>query len=344
MKPRKIGRDLTGDDPAYFDVYSGTCVHEEMLKDESRTLTYMRALQHSGLLKGKVVLDVGCGTGILTMFALRAGAARVYAVDASEMAAKAARVIQDNRGQLGTGEVIFFQKRMEDVELPERVDIIVSEWMGYFLLYETMLPSVILARDRWLKPDGLMFPSSVKLYMVPIRWDEFLEDHVDYWEDVYGFNMESLKELAWVSHTRDPTVEDLDPSSHAGSSHCILEINCLTIPYAQVFETWTSEFSSKIYMGTDVVGFATWFDTYFPGGQVLSTGMDCKVTHWGQSVFFLPQPLGVQQDDIISGRISSGPNAAHPRSVDVEIDWVYSPGQHSKDEVSTKAKTMYHIK
>jgi len=41
----------------------------------------------------------------------------------------------------------------------EEVDIIISEWMGYFLLFEGMLHSVIYARDRFLKPDGVMFPS-----------------------------------------------------------------------------------------------------------------------------------------------------------------------------------------
>jgi predicted RNA methylase len=52
----------------------------------------------------------------------------------------------------GLGHVITVIKgRIEDVELPERVDVIVSEWMGFYLLHENMLPSVLCARDRWLK-------------------------------------------------------------------------------------------------------------------------------------------------------------------------------------------------
>lgn len=60
------------------------------------------------------------------------------------------------------------------MELPEKVDIIISEWMGYFLLYESMLDCVLYARDRWLKPDGIMMPDKAKMYIA------LLEDKVFY--------------------------------------------------------------------------------------------------------------------------------------------------------------------
>lgn len=59
--------------------------------------------------------------------------------------------------------------RIEDIELQEKVDIIVSEWMGFYLLHEGMLDSVITARDKFLKPNGLMFPEFATLYSVPCR-------------------------------------------------------------------------------------------------------------------------------------------------------------------------------
>lgn len=60
----------------------------------------------------------------------------------------------------GLASVIeVLQQKIEDVQLPEKVDIIVSEWMGYMLLRESMLDSVIVARDRWLKPGGALYPS-----------------------------------------------------------------------------------------------------------------------------------------------------------------------------------------
>lgn len=58
---------------------------------------------------------------------------------------------------------------IESVDLPEKVDIIISEWMGFYLLHEGMLDSVIFARDKFLKPGGLMFPESAALYCAPCR-------------------------------------------------------------------------------------------------------------------------------------------------------------------------------
>ena len=65
--------------------------------------------------------------------------------------------------------MVVLQGTMESVELPEKVDIIISEWMGYFLLRESMLDSVIVARDKYLKPGGSLFPSHARMHIAPIR-------------------------------------------------------------------------------------------------------------------------------------------------------------------------------
>jgi protein arginine N-methyltransferase 1 len=77
-------KDLDG----YFGSYSHFGIHEEMLKDQVRTKSYMNACLHNKeQFKGKIVLDIGCGTGILSIFAARAGAKHVYGVDNAEIAA-----------------------------------------------------------------------------------------------------------------------------------------------------------------------------------------------------------------------------------------------------------------
>lgn len=65
--------------------------------------------------------------------------------------------------------VVVLQGTMESVELPEKVDVIISEWMGYFLLRESMLDTVLVARDKYLKPGGSLFPSHANMFIVPIR-------------------------------------------------------------------------------------------------------------------------------------------------------------------------------
>lgn len=64
--------------------------------------------------------------------------------------------------------------KVEEVVLPvEKVDIIISEWMGYFLFYESMLDTVLWARDRWLTPEGLIFPDKATLSLVGIEDGEY---------------------------------------------------------------------------------------------------------------------------------------------------------------------------
>ena len=81
----------------YFDSYAHHAIHEEMLKDEVRTRTYEMAIkQNAHLFRDKVILDVGCGTGILSMFASQVGAKHVYAVDCSSIAVSARQIVLKN--------------------------------------------------------------------------------------------------------------------------------------------------------------------------------------------------------------------------------------------------------
>lgn len=126
--------------------------------------------ENRSFFRNKVVLDVGAGTGILSLFALQAGARKVYAVESSEMARCLQENIDENlclpilasssspTSSCSSSSSSFssrcdvFHARMEDVVLPEPVDVIVSEWMGSALFHESMLESVLHARDKWLKP------------------------------------------------------------------------------------------------------------------------------------------------------------------------------------------------
>ena len=82
----------------YFDSYAHHGIHEEMLKDEVRTNAYRNAIVlNRHLFKGKVVLDVGCGTGILSMFAAQSGARKVIGVDFSNIINYAKQIVTDNK-------------------------------------------------------------------------------------------------------------------------------------------------------------------------------------------------------------------------------------------------------
>src|SRR3978361_992572 len=76
-------------------------------------------------------------------------------------------------------KITLLQGKMEEVELPfPKVDIIISEWMGYFLLYESMLDTVLLARDKYLKPGGLIFPDTASMYICAIEDQDYREEKI----------------------------------------------------------------------------------------------------------------------------------------------------------------------
>lgn len=158
----------------YFEEYGKLYDHIGMLQDDERMNAYHSAIQLNAdaHFKGKVILDVGAGTGILSIWAAQAGAARVYAVEATPVAQHAKALVKAH-GLSGT--VTVLHGKMEELELPEKVDVILSEWMGYFLLRESMVQSVLLARDRWLKPSGVLYPSHCDILIASLHEEGYAE-------------------------------------------------------------------------------------------------------------------------------------------------------------------------
>ena len=126
----------------YFETYSYLYEQKRMLEDEVRMRSYYRAIfKNKDYFKDKVVLDVGTGTGILAMWIAKCGAKKVYAVEYTDMAIQAQRLVEHNNL---SSIVQVIKSSAEDLELPEKVDAIISEWQGMVLLRESMLDSVNL--------------------------------------------------------------------------------------------------------------------------------------------------------------------------------------------------------
>ena len=211
----------------YFCSYAQLYHQKQMLADHNRMAAYHSAiLGNAHLFQDKVVMDVGTGSGILAVWAAQAGARKVYAIEYTDMAKHAEQVMKANNV---SHIVTVIQSVVETVELPMEqdelqvvpddddetgessqrcVDIIISEWMGYFLLRESMMDSLLRARDRFLKPKtGILMPSHVRMYIAPIvDEDERKAAHRDYagamadWNEfctttqtVYGVTMDVLQ-------------------------------------------------------------------------------------------------------------------------------------------------------
>lgn len=227
-----------------------------MLKDEVRTNSYRDAIIKNGhLFKGKVVLDVGCGTGILSMFAAQAGAKLVIGVDMSSIINQAKKIVAAN----GFSDVItLMQGKMEEVVLPvEKVDIIISEWMGYFLLYESMLDTVLYARDRYLAKDGLILPDKATMKICCIEDEEYKHEKIGFWENVYGFDMTCIQELALL----EPLVDSVQGDAICTSENSFFDIDILTVTKEEL--DFHKKFSITAARDDYAHAFVVYFDIFF---------------------------------------------------------------------------------
>ncbi|KAF9112720.1 hypothetical protein BGX27_002895 [Mortierella sp. AM989] len=341
----------------YFNSYANSDIHQQMLNDRVRTEGYRDYIyENKDVFKGKTVLDVGCGTGILSMFAARAGAAKVLSVDNSDIIEKARLNIVEN----GLQDVItLYRGKIEEITLPCKVDIIISEWMGYFLLYEAMLDSVLVARDRFLAPGGILAPSQTRILFTATSDESFLNDSVNYWSDVYGFKMSSMKEGV----LREAVVDFISPETIVTNTVTIKDLPHQTITVAAL--DFVSDFELVMQRDDLICAFVGYFDTWFTrdGQDVpLDVGISkdelkkhnmngfttgpvytrSEETHWKQTMFVLAQPIELKKGDKVKGTFYCVKNERNPRALDLRI--VYEVVRIAGDGQAEKADLTFYLR
>ncbi|CAF0813781.1 unnamed protein product [Adineta steineri] len=304
----------------YFQFYGYLSQQQNMMQDYIRTSTYQRAiLDNSVDFAGKVVLDVGAGSGILSFFAAQAGARKVYAVEASTMAEHAKVLIENNHL---SNRIQIVPGKIEEIELPEMVDVIISEPMGYMLYNERMLESYIHAK-KFLKPNGKMFPTTGDLYVTPFTDEALFMEQVgkaNFWyqQSFYGVDLTTLRDAAIDEYFKQPIVDNFDVRI------CLAKPIKYTVDFLKAAEEDLYEMNIPVSfeMTTTAVvhGLAFWFDVSFDGtsSQVwLSTAPTQPLTHWYQVRCLFVKPLTVNQGQTISGHTILKAN--RKQSYDVEM-------------------------
>ncbi|KAK4415641.1 protein arginine N-methyltransferase 1.1 [Sesamum alatum] len=325
------GDDKTSAD-YYFDSYSHFGIHEEMLKDVVRTKTYQNVIyKNSFLFKDKVVLDVGAGTGILSLFCAKAGAKHVYAVECSSMADMAQEIVKLN----GYSNVVTVLKgKIEELELPvAQVDVIISEWMGYFLVYENMLNTVLYARDKWLVQDGLVLPDKASLYLTAIEDADYKEDKIEFWNNVYGFDMSCIRKQSIM----EPLVDTVEQNQIVTNCQLLKTMDISKMNAGDA--SFTAPFKLVAERDDYIHALVAYFDVSFTKCHKLmgfSTGPKSRATHWKQTVLYLEDVLSICQGETVIGTLTVAPNKKNPRDVDITLKYSLN-GRHCQ-----ASRTQYY--
>ncbi|KAK1277748.1 putative histone-arginine methyltransferase CARM1 [Acorus gramineus] len=327
----------------YFHYYGQLLHQQNMLQDYVRTGTYYAAVIENRVdFNGRIVVDVGAGSGILSLFAAQAGARHVYAVEASEMAEYARRLIAGNPS-LGQ-RITVIRGKVEDVVLPEKADILISEPMGTLLINERMLESYVIARDRFLVPGGKMFPALGRIHVAPFS-DEFLFVEVSnkalFWQQqsYYGVDLTPLYGSASQGYFSQPVVDAFDPRL------LVAPAIFHTLDFTRIKEEELYEIDIPLNFvasaGTRVHGLACWFDVLFDGSSVqrwLTTAPGTPTTHWYQLRCVLTQPIYVMAGQEITGNLRMVAHSAQSYTIYLTMSAkMWGPGAQQGGIIQTSS-------
>ena len=293
---------------------------------------------------------MGCGTGILSLFCARdTHANKVYAVEGSiDIGNVTTDLIKTNDLQ---GKISVVIGKVEDIELPEKVDVILSEWMGTFLLFEFMIDSVLFARDKWLKPSGVIWPSNAQLFIAPCSAKKIYEEKVTVWKNQYGFDFSPVMNKAKAEFLHRPVHNyELDPGDCLSQSAVLLDIDMSTFPRENL-ELMSEMFEFLIIKEGTLHGLCAWFRVTFGGVPVvdtaeyvsLSTAPDQQQTHWKQNLFLLDEPVTVHTGNLIKGAATIRRNPKYRRHLRVTFELDIFSSKFNDGKMINSIKKKFYI-
>lgn len=289
--------------------------HRTMLRDTSRTFAFSQALSQV-ITPDSVVLDMGTGTGVLAMIAAELGARHVYAVERTQIAKLASQLVADNHLD---HTVTVLHADAASVDVPEPVDIIVSEWLGGIGVDENLLPALLAVRDRSLRPGGLMIPGSVTSWLAPI-FDTVLTEELAFFDSQpYGLDLRRISSLTAqeLSYGR----RDLTADYLLCAPQPLWTVDVTTATAATTEKKFSARLEFQFSQEQTVSGLMMWFTAALTEDVSLSCAPDSE-TCWGRTVAPFRHAVTVQPD--IPLRVEVEVEPAGPGFVFTH--WVYSLG------------------
>lgn len=266
--------------------------HLSMLLDTARMDSYRRAIQAS-VQPGDVVVDIGCGTGVLTFMACEAGAKRVYAIEGGPIIETARELAIAN----GFADRIEFLSGWSvDVGIPEPADVLITETIGNAGLDEGIIAWASDARQRLLRPGALLLPQRLRLWVAAA---ESFDGHalVSDWTapglpyDYAAAHLRAARTL-WFA--------DIRPSNLLGQPELAADIDLTVV----LNETTTSTGQLRVDRDGILHGLACWFDALLCAGITVDNLPPRSDSSWSQGFLPLADPMAVSAGDQMSWELS----------------------------------------
>lgn len=283
-------------------------VHIGMLNDRERVQRFLSAISAT-VRPGDVVVDLGTGTGVFAVAAVKAGASRVYAIEASGIAQVARRVFQAN----GVADKItLIEGHSTQIELPERADVLTAEIIGNEPLAERILECTADAVRRFLKPDARLIPQRLAVFVVPIELPSIFRNRylvspetLARWQHEIGVDFSALANLAqsapatfqesqmmvsqWIALAEPELISDFDLAQPCSAAQPV-----------------NARFS--VTRDGRIDAFVLWFRAELAEGVSLSTDprMPRIDNCWGHPVYLLATPATVRCGDRVQMRLEGG--------------------------------------
>lgn len=277
--------------------------HGAMLLDASRIGAYARAIAEQ-VRPGQVVVELGTGTGLFAILACKAGARRVYAIEADDVI----ELARDNAAANGcAGSIVFVHELSTRAQLPERADVMVADVRGVLPTFERGIEAMLDARDRFLAPGGRLIPALDRMFVAAAEAPDLHERLLRPWRGaLHGVSLAAGGEAAvndWHKAEFTPSQLVTDPVAFAA-----VDYGAATGPDVAGSARLVARRGARAH------GLAMWFEaTLSPGASFSTSPLAASPARvYGHAFFPWPEAFDLSPGD----------------AVDVAIDATFAGGDY----------------
>jgi len=277
--------------PAAQGTFSSLTMHLIMLKDIPRVMSYKTAIQE--IVKDKTVIDLGCGTGLLSMLSAKAGAKLVYAIEESSIAEIANLTFRENKI---SNKIRLYNCNSKDVSLRRKADVLIHEILGNDPFEENLLLYIQDAKKRLLKPNAKMIPFKIQSFCLGYQdeWNANLKKEMKELANLYGLKFneysEQLQNEINMNYQQKVGTRPLLANKHFISEECIIHDLNLYSKLA-VLRDLNKVIKLKITKTGLMHGLIIYFKAFLTPEIILTNSPFAPSTHWIQK--FVPFEKGI---------------------------------------------------